>query len=119
MPLDDTNWSAPAPDTQTDETTELLIRARSLLKRGWCRGTAAQTSFGLPVSLYSRWAVAWCASGALKAARTGTSDLDYRRASIRLIAAIGGVNIADFNDRQETVEPVLAAFDRAIAAGGR
>jgi hypothetical protein len=54
-------------------------------------------------------------SGALSAAALGISDLDRRRALHRLVAAIGGEILWQFNDRQETVEPVLAAFDRAIA----
>jgi len=114
MPLDDTNWVAPA--TEIDETTTLLIRARALLVRGWCRGTPARSRLGVQVSPLSRRAVAWCAGGALFAARLTASGLDYHRAAARLIAAIGGVSVADFNDTQETVEPVLAAFDRAIGA---
>ena len=35
----------------------------------------------------------------------------------RLEAVIGGQSLPRFNNRQETVEPVLAAFDRAIAFG--
>jgi hypothetical protein len=56
-------------------------------------------------------------SGALDAAALIASDRDRRNARCRLRAAIGGENIGDFNDHQETVEPVLAAFDRAIACG--
>jgi len=41
-----------------------------------------------------------------------------RRAQGRLIAAISGETLWEFNDAQPTVEPVLAAFDRAIAASG-
>jgi hypothetical protein len=33
--------------------------------------------------------------------------------------AMGGESIARFNNRQETVEPVIAAFDRAIEMGGQ
>jgi hypothetical protein len=51
------------------------------------------------------------------AARLTASDLIWHCARARLIAAIGGEYLGEFNDRQETVEPVLAAFDRAIAAG--
>jgi hypothetical protein len=115
MPLDDTtNWS---DTTTTDETTALLIRARGLLERGWCRGADAKNFLGLPVSAYSILARAWCASGALLAARAGASDLNCRLAQIRMLVAVGGEVLHEFNDRQETVEPVLAAFDRAIAAG--
>lgn len=115
MPLDDTQW----PITEVaDETTTLLIRARALVARGWCRGVPARNFLGFSVSPRSRHATAWCMSGALCAAALVESDLDRRNAQCRLIAAIGGVSVADFNDTQETVEPILAAFDRAIAAGG-
>jgi hypothetical protein len=115
MPLDQTNW--PFPTTETDEATALLVRARGLLERGWCRGTSARNFLGFTVNSYSSRAVAWCASGALRVAGMMASDLTRRRARIRLVAAIDGEYLPDFNDRQETVGPVLAAFDLAISAG--
>jgi hypothetical protein len=115
MPLDDTNW--PTIETEVvDEATALLIRARALVARGWCRWTEARNLLGFQVSPYSRWASRWCPRGALKAARLGASQFDHNHALCRLVAAMGEF-IAEFNDRQETVEAVLAAFDRAIAAG--
>ena len=116
MPLDHTNWS-PAPPTEVDETTALLVRARGFIERGWCRGDLARDANGNGVWPTEQQAVAWCAGGALIAA-----GMPYNVVSIlahpatrRLRAAIAGGNIAGFNNRQETVEPVLAAFDRAIA----
>jgi hypothetical protein len=41
-------------------------------------------------------------------------DTGAKSALRRLEAAIGGEPINDFNDRQTTVGPILAAFDRAI-----
>lgn len=115
MPLD----NADCPVVQVDEATALLIRARTLVARGWCRGALARSRLGRPVNIFSGRAVKWCASGGLQAARLGTSDLEYRRAVYRLSDAIGDEAVHEFNDRQETVEPILAAFDRAIAMGGR
>jgi hypothetical protein len=114
MPLDSTSWSLPAEVSTDDEATALLIRARALLERGWCRRTAARNFFGFAVGPYSDRATSWCAGGALDAARLSASDLVLRRARNRLIAAIGGEALATFNDLQKTVEPVLAAFDKAI-----
>jgi hypothetical protein len=117
MPLDQTTWPSPITESEiTDEATALLIRARALVARGWCRGARARNFLGFAVSQYSRWATRWCASGALAAARLVASGVDYRRAQLRLIAAMGDEYIFDFNDRQRTVQPVLAAFDRAIRA---
>lgn len=114
MPLDDTNWSAPS--IEVDETTALLIRARSFLERGWCRGASARDEAEVGTGPTSERAVAWCAVGALIAA--GSRNHDQKLPAFRrLEAAIGGDSIVDFNNRQEMVEPVLAAFDRAIAVG--
>jgi hypothetical protein len=111
MPLDTTN----RPETEiTDEATALLIRARGFVERGWCRGVPARNFLEWPVTPGSKWATRWCAGSALLAARMTASDLAWRRARIRLVAAIGGEHLPEFNDRQETVEPVLAAFDKAI-----
>jgi len=48
-----------------DDATELLIRARSLLERGWCRDKAAVDQNGVEVRATSLRAIAWCALGAL------------------------------------------------------
>jgi hypothetical protein len=112
MPLDDTNWS-PA-EAEADETTALLIRARGFLERGGHRDTYARDANGNPVDPTSGAAVAWCIRGAMEAAHVG--DDAWFPAVFRLSAEIGDTyNFCEFNNTQETVEPVLAAFDRAIA----
>jgi hypothetical protein len=119
-----TNWS---PETEADETTALLIRARGFLERGWCRFDFAYDAAGQSVHPKSRHAVAWCVNGALIAAgvpswldNPDSRSYDDHPAVRRLEAAMGGwMGIGGFNNRQETVEPILAAFDRAIAAGSR
>jgi hypothetical protein len=100
-----------------DPSTTLLIRAHFFLERGWCRGVLARNFLGRKVSPLSKWACRWCAYGALQAARPGYSAVDFHQAVSRLTLAMAD-NIMEFNDSQERVEPVLAAFDRAIAAGG-
>jgi hypothetical protein len=102
--------------SMTDETTALLIRARGFIERGWCRGAYAKDACAGLVSPGSREAVRWCMLGALQAA--GWNGLDFGHpAYLRLQGAVGGGRVGDFNDDQETVEPVLAAFDRTIAMG--
>ncbi len=105
-----------------DEATELLIRARSFIERGWCRDKAAVDVNGLEVHATSKRAIAWCTLGALDAA--GIPYLYHREhgchpAYWRLKVAIGDERPLDFNARQETSGPVLEAFDKAIAAGDR
>ena len=56
-------------------------------------------------------------AGGSASAALVASDLDRRHAHCRLRAVIGGVPIADFNDTQTTVRPILVALDRAIAMG--
>ena len=107
---------AASSDAATDETTALLIRARGFIARGWCRTANAQDAKGFVVSVHSEHAVAWCMAGALMAA--GMSRDYGHPAYQRLKCAVGGELVLGFNDRQKTVEPILAAFDRAIAAGG-
>jgi hypothetical protein len=103
--------------TETDETTALLIRARSYIARGWCRGAMAKNPVGNVVDPTDAHASAWCAWGALTVA--GISDIHGIAANL-LATAIGRYySISRFNDAQETVEPVLAAFDRAIAMSGQ
>lgn len=99
-----------------DETTALLIRARSFIDRGWCTGPLARTRDGRPISPDSPHAVAWCAWGALSAAGAPIAEHLTHPAFVRLQAAVGKENVPFFNDHQKSVEPVLAAFDRAIAA---
>jgi hypothetical protein len=68
MPIDDTNFAL-----SINETTALLIRARSFLKRGWCRNALALDRKGNDVDPTDHRAVAWCAVGALVAAAGGYS----------------------------------------------
>lgn len=103
-------------ETETNDTTALLVRARGFIERGWCRAWFARDIHGNESSPCSEHAVAWCMTGALIAADDGIEGANAA-ATKRLSAAIGGDGlIGVFNDTQETVEPVLAAFDRAIAA---
>lgn len=112
----DTDFDASFDSPPQDETTALLIRARGFIERGWCRLAYAKDANGNAVDPKSGAAVAWCMHGALEAAKT--SDDAWFRAVDRLTAHTDGIeDFCDFNNAQETVEPVLAAFDRAIAAG--
>jgi hypothetical protein len=88
------------------------IRARVV------RWVLARDATDRPVDPQHEPARQWCANGALAAAGMCLNPAHYFKqpAVHRLEAAMGG-NIAEFNNCQETVEPVLAAFDRAIAAG--
>jgi hypothetical protein len=136
MPFDSANWLQPVevvdettallpPQAASDATTRLLIRARGLLERGllergWCKNEFARDSAGLGVKPTDARAIEWCVNGALIALGVPWQNGAYGQhpAVVRLKNAIGGRrSIGEFNNDQETVEPVLAAFDRAIAMG--
>jgi hypothetical protein len=114
--VNETDAATELPAEQSD-ATRLLIRARSLLLRGWCRDKGAVDENGVEVHPTSDRAIAWCALGALDAA--GIPYLYHQHgphpAYRRLQDQIAPERLMDFNARQEAVEPVLAAFDRAIA----
>lgn len=89
---------------------EELKKARALLVKGWTKGSFAKNAQGEKCVPYSDKAVCWCAGGALKVVTDNWSDLwDVVEAELK------GGYLPDFNDAQETVEPVLALFDKAIA----
>jgi hypothetical protein len=93
------------------------MRARNFIQRGWCRDAIARDAHGNQlVDARSTEAVAWCSIGAIEATGVEPFDPSFIPAIRRLEVAMSTECIARFNDHQMTVDPVLAAFDRAIAA---
>lgn len=111
----DTDFDASFDAQPQNETTALLIRARGFIERGWCQGRTAFNAQGASVSSRSEEAVRWCAVGALMAAVPAGRPMTIRHPAYARLREVVGMDVAVFNDAQETVEPVLAAFDRAIA----
>src|SRR5712671_1657941 len=103
----------PFDNANLDETTRLLRDARNHIERGWCRGVLARDKEAVLVHPTDKRAVEWCLYGALMAA--GMMSIRDQSAIHRLMWAIGGGNLVDFNNNQEDSAPVLAAFDLAIA----
>ncbi len=105
----------PFDNANIDETTRILIDARRFIERGWCRAAQGRAADGNIVQPRDERATQWCAYGALLAA--GMNDSDDAPALGRLMRAIndGWRGPAPFNNAQTSREPVLAAFDRAIA----
>jgi hypothetical protein len=109
----------PFDGTDLDINTQLLIDAKQLLiDKGWCTKCLAVDRYGRDISHNSPQAVGFCALGAIFRAAHDRRHITLENAPFeRLQIAMGG-NIPVFNNRQTSVEPVLAAFDRAIAMGG-
>jgi hypothetical protein len=94
-----------------------LRKARALVEKGWTKGWFARNAKGRMVTAKptGHAAVCFCAVGALIRV-TGHDEytIDEQPEFKALSDAIGSSWIDDWNDDQESVEPVLEAFDRAI-----
>lgn len=107
----------------------VLVAAKSLLQRGWCQGWYARSSWRACWADDSN-AIAWSAYGACCRAAV---DVAVNREAGRILVAYmqtsgdpayehaleygSDESILDaFNDTQESVEPVLALFDKTLAA---
>jgi hypothetical protein len=64
----------------------------------------------------SKLAVQWCALGALQAESPTDYCLRYTAYQELLSAMTERIRVDEFNDCQVSPEPVLALYDRAIAA---
>lgn len=101
----------------------LLKAARRLLvEKGWTKGAYGRDVNSLSVGV-AEPATCFCAMGALMSARnrsdTSFADLEsFTRARRILKAALpkGYDAIESFNDSKKSVRPILALYDRAIAA---
>ena len=101
---------------------EVLTAARWILANvGWTKRAFARDKRGEALWARGNWndlAVCFCARGAVYAT---TFDSDSKTmAAVALDAAVTdgdcGNGVAGFNDRQRSVAPVLALFDRVIRA---
>lgn len=93
-------------------TKSTLADARSILLCGWTRGVYARNAEGYEVNADDSTAVCWCLEGAIFKSRTSYDN--YADMMDTLERCIDGKSLVDFNDRQESVEPVLALLDQAI-----
>lgn len=104
------------------KAAETLERARALVAKGWVQDKEAADAKGLDVDALSELACSWCALGALAAAANGHGFETYKAAREALARAAGeqptNDMIARWNDSAGSVDVVLAAFDKAIAAEG-
>ena len=106
-----------------EKTVQVLQQARQRLQRGWCRKVFAETAAGYRVPPYDQDACRWCLSGAVKAAAgDGSPPFCVAEAEDELRRTIESSYpdhpcweyIPNFNDEQDSVEPVLAVVDKTI-----
>ena len=105
----------PFDGSQLDDVTKLLIEGRARIERGWTTYAQGRDKDGNEVDPCSETAVAWCAYGALCAAFGDDIPGNHPAAERLMKVGMKGEPWAFFNNRQSSPEPVLDAFDRAIA----
>jgi hypothetical protein len=96
------------------KASEMLERAKAVISNpeNWTVGTPARDEDGYPVSIYSPYAVKFCAVGAC--ARADCYVGSFGADAIRFLwLAAGGKDPAAINDRGKH-EEVLHLFDEAI-----
>lgn len=96
-------------------TLEILKAARALLTppEAWAKNDFAFDSSGNLLAPSNKYAVSWCATGAC--IRAG-GKLAAIAAARELSRQLGGREVFDFNDRDETTHAdVLQLFDDTIA----
>lgn len=96
-------------------TVEVLREARRLIaERGWTQGEYARDAAGRACEPVGATPRCYCSIGALIAA--SQNDGGYAQAFGALLSAIGNGVVAWNDEPRRSVEDVLRAFDRAIAA---
>jgi hypothetical protein len=95
---------------------EVLRKARDLLSQpgAWTKGHLARDGAGYPVDPLSGDGACFCIVGAIDFITRDNHEMhDAARSELR--KGMSGIGLASFNDSQDTVEPVLELFDKAIA----
>lgn len=101
-------------------TLDVLIAARAKIDRGWCKGAWAQDSMGRACGATSQRAQSWCLLGAVLAAEGHGGNWLETHTPPALFALQDANPVGGpwplWNDAQESVRPILALLNHAIAA---
>lgn len=100
------------------ETVEILKAAREKLAKpgAWTKGCTGRNAEGEYVGARDDEACQWCAYGAVLAVMPPGQPAGMVVNALNAVVPPDSEGFVSFNDEAETVEPVLALFDRAIAA---
>src|SRR2546430_620949 len=95
--------------------TRYLKAARSLICDGWTQKALARTGDDRPISPFDQRACAFCAVGAIMAAR-GAGTWETFEYEIELLTSVLWVpTLSQWNDAEgRTVKDIIEAFDMAI-----
>lgn len=92
---------------------DVLKRAASVLRRGWCRGELARDAAGKTVIPEAPEACAWCMAGAVFRARYELSVQHMDSGPVlRLARSVVGHPLPQWNDAQTDAAVVIAALER-------
>jgi hypothetical protein len=98
------------------EILKVLVRAKNLIAKGWCRGADARDENNRPIPPTDRRACKFCARGAVR--RCIEPGMGHRESSVFniLLQSIEGeyYSLVTFNDSRRDRRPVLSAFRKAI-----
>lgn len=98
------------------EILKVLVRAKNLIAKGWCRGADAKDKAGNSVHYSDRYACKFCARGAIL--RCIDPHMRHLESSIFniLLQSIEdeSYTVMTFNDSRRDRRPVLSAFRKAI-----
>lgn len=105
------------------EATEILEKAKKVVKKGWCQKVSARNKNGKPVICYSKEACRFCTTGAiakvaglpnmLQPGRTLAEAFYYL---MEAKSAQPNLSLTEWNDvKGRTKRQVLFLYDRAIA----
>lgn len=93
-------------------TKQVLVKARKLIEKGWCKNVDARNAKGESVSTKSSKAVQWCILGALNCV---TTDFDDYYKAEDLLYHCAQMPLSMWNDLPQRIkEEVLRLFDEAI-----
>lgn len=93
-------------------TKVVLIAARALIVKGWCRGTAAKNARNAAVPVDDPTASKFCAIGAV---RRVAGFMGANGAIMALCDFVPARALVTFNDSKRNKRDVLRIFDKAIA----
>lgn len=91
---------------------KMLVKARQLLRKGWCQWATARNAGGVWTGVRDCDAVAFCSYGAICA--VGPNGIGSQPATAAIEATVDG-EITKFNDAPgRTKRQVIGAFTRTI-----
>jgi hypothetical protein len=105
--------------TVKQKAAAILRAARALLAKpdGWTKGAEARTKEGFPVRYDSKRSTCFCTVGAIMRITGGnTTYASYLALDALRYVKHSVASLDIWNDAAKSVKPILAGFDKAIAA---